>query len=49
LPWYRKPGVLFGAAAAAVLIAVAGLIATWQMGGVSTTPANTTGLLTAAG
>jgi len=38
LPWYRKPGVLFGGAAAAVLIAVAGLIATWQMGGVSTTP-----------
>ncbi len=43
IPWYRKPGVLFGGAAGAALVAVAALIATWQMGGVSTTPANTTG------
>ena len=43
VPWYRKPGVLFGGAAGAALLAVAALIATWQMGGVSTTPANTTG------
>jgi hypothetical protein len=43
LPWYRKPGVLFGGAAAAALIAVGALVATWQMGGVSTTPANTSG------
>jgi hypothetical protein len=43
LPWYRKPGVLFGGAAAAAMLAVAALVATWQMGGVSTTPANTTG------
>lgn len=42
-PWYRKPGVLCGGAAGAALLVVAALIATWQMGGVSTSPANTTG------
>ena len=45
LPFYRRPGVLFGAAAVAVLVAAAGLIYTLNFGipGISTTPAGTTG------
>ncbi|HZA09009.1 Hsp70 family protein [Mycobacterium sp.] len=43
LPWYRRPGVLFAAAAFAVLLAGGGFLVTTKMAGLSTVPANTTG------
>ena len=44
LPVYRRPGVVFGAAAVAAVIAVGALLATWvSKDSVGTTPANTTG------
>ena len=44
LPLYRRPGVVFGAAAVAAAVAVGALLATWVSDDdVSTTPANTTG------
>jgi uncharacterized membrane protein YgcG len=46
LPWYRRPGVLFGAAASIALIAAVGLIVTWRTGGVTTTPVGTTATFT---
>lgn len=45
LPWYRRPGVLFGAAACAALLAATVLIATWRPDGVAT-PAVTTAVST---
>ena len=39
LRWYRRPGVLFGAAAGVFLLAVAGLVLTWQTGLIGTVPA----------
>ena len=41
VPVYRRPGVLFGAAALVVLLAAAGLILTLRSSGVSTVPAGT--------
>jgi Hsp70 protein len=41
VPVYRRPGVLFGAAALVALLAAAGLILTLRSGGVSTVPAGT--------
>src|SRR3954464_8186985 len=44
LPVYKRPGVVFGAAAVAAVIAVGALPATWMSKeNVSTTPANNTG------
>ncbi len=44
LPLYRRPGVVFGAAAVAAAIALGALLAMWVSDdGVSTKPANTTG------
>jgi hypothetical protein len=44
LPVYKRPGVVFGAAAVAAVIAVGALLATWMSkDNVSTTPVNNTG------
>jgi hypothetical protein len=44
LPVYKRPGVVFGAAAVAAVIAVGALLATWvSKDNVSTTPVNNTG------
>jgi hypothetical protein len=44
LPVYKRPGVVFGAAAVAAVIAVGALLATWvSKDSVSTTPVNNTG------
>ena len=44
LPVYKRPGVVFGAAAVAAVAAVGALLATWvSHDDVSTTPVNTTG------
>jgi len=44
LPVYRRPGVVFGAAAVAAVVAVGAFLATWvSKDNVSTTPANTSG------
>jgi hypothetical protein len=44
LPVYKRPGVVFGAAAVAAVIAVGALLATWaSKEGVWTTPVNNTG------
>lgn len=42
LPWYRRAGFLFSAAAIAAVLAVAGLIMTRTVGGVTPTPVGTT-------
>ena len=41
IPFYRRPGILFGAAALLVLVSVVGLIMTLRSNGVSTVPAGT--------
>lgn len=46
LPWYRRPGVLFAAAACAVLFASVGLIVTWKVADVPATPVVTTATTT---
>lgn len=47
LPMYKRPGVVFGAAAVAAVIAVGALLGTWvSKDDVSTTPVNNTGIPT---
>ncbi|WP_233213326.1 Hsp70 family protein [Mycobacterium hubeiense] len=43
LPWYRRPGVLFGAAAFLAVLATVGLVLTSRIEGLSPAPAGTTG------